>query len=184
MIAEKLADELKTTFRLSNGDSGMAWLAVARRAKELLGDKPVATREGVIEFMRGRMWNVEDVLAALTHFAPPRHRMMIEGMTAEEIEREMIKGWEDRYLSTHHAPPDVHLSADIPRPNFLGAAVTIHCLANTPAPEVDPDAGAKKVHALFRAHYRNISNEKFDETSGEWQDACRAVAAMEKDPPA
>lgn len=98
---EKLAEELTAVWQETGGDFRSAFLSVARRAKELLGDKPMATRDGVEAWLmkdgpdtwvrvsnrEGQDIVIECVLAALTHFAPPSQRMMIDHIL-DEIKKE------------------------------------------------------------------------------------------------
>lgn len=239
MIVEKLADELKVAFQSGPPNPTGTWLAVARRAKELLGDKPpinvlvkedgtwlefhgdgktslirletlaegpisrtalkawcrdyragatatpilgvaadkpVATREGVIEFMRGRMWSVEDVLAAITHFAPPRQRVQIQGMSEAQIEAEMFISLEEKRKRMEGV---IYVQE---------CARVAHRLANTPAPEVDPDARAKAAAWAWaialepdpqRMLYAN-KDDNWHVLSERHRNGWRAVAAMEK----
>lgn len=141
MIVEKLADELREAFVGEIAPNTTAWLAVARRAKELLGDKPVATREAVGEWYKAQVGKgpheaeTSLLLSALAHFAPPRQRMMIEGMGRYDISQRIRERWDDCLCNGESNWR--RLSEE--------AASIIHDLANTPAPEVDADAGAREM---------------------------------------
>lgn len=135
-------------------------------ARELLA-KPVATRESVIEFMRAKVWSVDDVLAALTHFAPPRQRMMIEHWTTDGIARHIER------------------LTNLSMVSCRGIADWIMMLATTPAPEVDADAGAKALAWEFhKAALVEIGAENADDLWASFKDhqrlGWRAVAAREK----
>lgn len=119
--------------------SRRTWLDVEARARDLIqAERPVATREAVREwinnitlpryFAAGDADWVSFILAALSHFAPDRPRMQIEGMTMENITDEMEKSF-----------------GSTCRGISISAARVAHRLANTSAPIVDPDAGAKRL---------------------------------------
>lgn len=137
-------------------------------ARELLA-KPAATDDAITDFFMRRGWlgrltdsEVNDILAALSHFAPPaRPRMMIEGMTASEIAAKMREG--------------------DPNETFWHCARVAHRLATTPAPEVDPDAEAKKYLGMWiRACHPNDaerSDEQIWNRYHQMRDAARSFAA-------
>lgn len=138
---------------------------MGRTARELLA-KPVATNAEVFKWWVSqptalpatKAHLVDVILAALTHFAPPRHRMMIEGMSKEELRE--------------------HLCC----PHCCEAA---YLLATTPAPEVDADAGAKALAWEFhKAALVEIGAENADDLWASFKDhqrlGWRAVAAREK----
>lgn len=150
-----------------------ATLGVA--ARELLA-KPVATREAIKEALRP-MWLTQDphsvrtldmwvsaAAYALSRFAPPRQRMMIEGMAASDIYAKMQEG------NTHNT--------------FWHCASVAHRLATTPAPEVDADARAKALayeyHKRANANVRSSADLYWNDLNNASQDGWRAVAAMEK----
>lgn len=86
MIVEKLADELKTEFALQGGGPG-SWLAVARRAVELLGDRPVATREEVDPDARAKAlaWKFYQIMT------PDTYRTKSEMW--DSLGHTLCKGW-------------------------------------------------------------------------------------------
>lgn len=100
---EKLAEELTTAFWLSNGDSGMAWLAVARRAKELLGDKPpinvLVKDDGTwLEF----------------HGDGKTSLIRLETLAEGPISRTALKAWCRDYRAGATATPILDVEADKP----------------------------------------------------------------------
>lgn len=148
-------------------------------ARELLA-KPVATREEVEAYLTKRdgyvpsMERVASHLAALSHFAPPaRLRMMADGMEVDDI-----AAWMKARMKEAG-----HFGAL----TFLDAARMAHRLATTPAPEVDPDAEAKRLAWAHKcASFPAASDD--DRTSDDWwptlserdKAGWRAVAAMKE----
>lgn len=143
-------------------------------ARELLA-KPVATREAVREWADARWptWRApeinemgrvdihEAILAALSHFAPPVRRMMIEGMAASDIHAKMREG--------------------DPNETFWHCARVAHRLATTPAPEVDAEAKAKKYLGMWMRSCHPNDAERSDEEIWncyrQMHDAARSFAA-------
>lgn len=143
---------------------------IGRAARELLA-KPVTTREEVEAYLTKRdgyvppMDRVASHLAAISHFVPPRQRMMIEGMAVSEIVAKMREG--------------------DPNETFAHCARVAHRLATTPAPEVDPDAEAKR---LAFAYLKNTELVGFWTAGQHWGDLTeikrngwRAVASAKKE---
>lgn len=159
-------------------------------ARELLA-KPVATREGVLDWLVEQQNNsgawgmhgppqewVDMVFSALSHFAPPRQRMMIEGMSVEDITKRISDTAPARFLHTWGKDEVIAVDAE-------HAARVAHRLATTPAPEVDADAGAKALAWKFhKAALVEIGAENADDLWASFKDhqrlGWRAVAAMEK----
>lgn len=165
-VWEELRDAWDNTPGPSEGK--VAWLAVEARARELLA-KPVATREGVEAWLRNRNaaeWDgnrVTLILSALTHFAPPCQRMCIEGMSRQEIETEMYLSMEEKRKRMEGV---IYVQE---------CARVAHRLATTPAPEVDPDAGALawlQTPAGAKAAWARLTSDQKAQV--------RAFAAMEK----
>lgn len=118
---------------------------------------------------RARSRFVKAAEAALTHFAPPRQRMMIEGMAVEEIVDEINIARDGQLMSYDSLA-------------FL-MAKTAHRLATTPAPEVDldADAGAKAAFQRYQdAKPNGWLRERWHELNEDGKNCWRAVAAMEK----
>jgi len=144
---------------------------IGARARALL-TKPVATREAVMvrldEMPNRTTWNantVTQIMDALQHFAAPdRPKMMIEGMTVEDIEL--------------HMAPFTGLNSI----NIDTAARVAHRLANTPAPVVD-DAKAMELAWKWRTSVMAPGDRGPHDMRRHWhdmklidQDRWRAVA--------
>ena len=107
--------------------------------------------------------------AAAREAVGERPRMMIEGMTVDEISKKMI------------LEPAEHDKETI----YTRLARVAHRLANTPAPVVDPDALAKDVWRTWSTTIRKLQSPescdtevKFGTIPEAMKEACRAVAKM------
>lgn len=155
MTDEELGRAIVDTWRTTS--SGYA--VVGARARALLSP-PVATREAVRKWMCTtesiRLLderNLDGILAALSHFAPPASNVPILRMSEAEIGIAM------------RAEVD-----DDPRNWSIGDCARVaHRLAQ-PVPVVDPDAAAKDL-----AKSQGID---WSTTSGDVRDACRHLALV------
>lgn len=167
------------------------WAHVAARARSLLA-KPEATREAVEKWVREIGWGNrtrsarDTVLAALSHFAPPaRPKMMIEGMGFGAILGEMKECGQSFAM-----PRDLSEAEKMIQVVQHYCARVAHRLANTPAPEHDPDAEAKRLAWLQYdtsyplGHARRVFTSMEDMWGNEteqWRNGWRAVAAAKKE---
>jgi len=161
------------------------WPDVFRAARALLA-KPVATREAIKEALRP-MWLTQDPNSvrtldmwasaaeyALTHFAPPRQRMMIEGMAVAELETRMMQ--------------EYGVNTGASRSVIQSCARVAHRLATTPAPEVDAAeekakdiawkwAEATGVYCTYK-DYEDPERRYWESQSSSMKNGWLAVAAM------
>jgi hypothetical protein len=152
------------------------WFASLGAAARALLTKPPATREAVAKWhyetyaMKSGTWTeMDSILAAIQHFAAPdRPKTRIEGMTETEIAQ---------YIASAHRPMDM-IGCTYPpetRESFANHAARVaHRLANTPAPVVDEDAEAKRLHALAK---RAAVAEGWPGEVNEWCDLHEGVRA-------
>jgi len=101
----------------------------------------------------------------LSHFALPARRRMIDGMSVEAIEEVF-----DSALSDPKRDED--------EPVYVVCARVAHRLANTYAPEVDPDKRAKETYAAYcsAAEFQPVPWHLMEDKQ---RNGWRAVAGME-----
>jgi hypothetical protein len=92
LVMAEIWKELRQASRFAPGttDSAAHWKAIEARARELLA-KPVATREAVLAWSnewlekndprRTGYSGIDKIMDALSHFAPPERRRLIDGMS-------------------------------------------------------------------------------------------------------
>lgn len=147
MTDEELGREVLTGFSIGTDTEYCA--RVGARVRALL-TKPVATREELCRWIAKQYYGqlvqpdrIDMILAVLQQFAAPdRPKMMIEGMTVDDIRDEIRRDseWQSVGESTSYV-----------------AARVAHRLANTPAPVVDEDAEAKRcLWAWSKATHSNL----------------------------
>jgi hypothetical protein len=146
---------------------------------------PVATAHAVARYVQSHYNNitgselnriVEDILAAIRHFAAPeRVEMMIEGASVIQLDAAM---WNELNIA-----PDRR--SQLEYDTVRTCAVVAHRLATTPKPPaVDPDARAKKMWGAFMRGINPHSTATDDEfwnfaTQGDRAGIRAVVAAME-----
>jgi hypothetical protein len=147
-LGRKIWDHPGNDLGRPNPTHGVWFAALGRTARELLTPKPVATREDVEKHRRDWLANtgidgVKNIdwgLSLLSHFAPDRPRMQIEGMTVNDL----LATQTGRAYEMPNAAGIYKLIGDVQR----DCMTTVAMLANTPA-QPDPDAEAKRLALEF-----------------------------------
>jgi hypothetical protein len=146
-------------------------LEEADRARTILAaERPEVSREAVDKWIREKSpvgSLAFRILAALSHFAPPREARVIDGMSVEEIATELRLYCSEGPGYRTHIP-------------ISRAAERIHRLAQ-PVPVVDPDAEAKRVFTTYVNAVGTFRKCHWDGLDEENRNGWRAVAAAKGD---